>query len=186
MSREPNRAAQHVPPAAVWHPDDAALRTQVLRPYRDSARYLKSAEVHASAGEVAVIGEFSIGQSCYIDDTGHFNAVEFNICYNQAAYYLFAKAVQERLVDSFAPWSLDDFWQQELATMLICRFESRFRRMLDSRSFGGEVRIAEPVIRERPGKEPVMFVDMTVRFWYGDGDACDGLVTAAVTNLPRA
>jgi hypothetical protein len=35
----------------------------------------------------------AIPESCYIDDTGHFNAVEFNICFNQLAYVLFGKCV---------------------------------------------------------------------------------------------
>ena len=35
---------------------------------------------------------------CCIDDTGHFNSVEFHICYNQTLYYTVAKSVQERLV----------------------------------------------------------------------------------------
>ena len=38
-------------------------------------------------------GRFSIPESCYIDSTGHFNAVEFNICYNQLAYVLFAGCI---------------------------------------------------------------------------------------------
>ena len=70
----------------------------ILKPYRKHAQYLKSAELThfqdkcscatkgKDAGLITAKGRFSIPESCYIDDTGHFNAVEFNICFNQLAY----------------------------------------------------------------------------------------------------
>ncbi|MGW6540873.1 FcoT family thioesterase [Streptomyces sp. NPDC055051] len=42
-------------------------------------------------------GMFTIPEPCYIDDTGHFNAVEFNICYNQLAYYTLAAMIRDRV-----------------------------------------------------------------------------------------
>src|SRR5437868_7116844 len=63
----------------------------ILKPYRAHAIYLKSAAItHVHDGTAAQdasgtpplitgTGRFSIAESCYIDDTGHFNAVEFNI-----------------------------------------------------------------------------------------------------------
>src|SRR5262245_56508099 len=80
---------------------DDAFVADILRPYRAHARYLKSAEithVHDKAvpqgrgkpsSLITGMGRFSIPESCYIDHTGHFNAVEFNICFNQLAYVVF-------------------------------------------------------------------------------------------------
>jgi FcoT-like thioesterase domain len=170
---------------ATRYPDDAGLREQVLRPYRDNAKYLKSAEVGVSPRGVVASGVFGIDESCYINDTGHFNAVEFNICYNQAAYYLIAKSIQERLLRSFALWTMDDYWRRQLPNLLIYRFESQFRRGLDRKRFEGEVGFPEPILRERPGRPPVMFIEMAVRFWDGAGGECDGHVTVVATDLPR-
>src|SRR5882724_11344285 len=75
------------------------LVADILKPYRPHARYLRSAQIThfrdkaaegiaANKGLVTAAGRFSIPESCYIDDTGHFNAVEFNICYNQLAYVM--------------------------------------------------------------------------------------------------
>jgi FcoT-like thioesterase domain len=70
------------------------LAAEILRPYKQNATYLKSAEITHVNDKSAISpgtadhklvsgkGRFSIPESCYIDDTGHFNAVEFNICYN--------------------------------------------------------------------------------------------------------
>src|SRR5882757_9200074 len=64
-----------------------AFTAEILKPYRAHAKYLKSAEItqfseravqDSTSDESLVtgIGRFSIPESCYIDDTGHFNAVE--------------------------------------------------------------------------------------------------------------
>src|SRR5205823_5095442 len=84
-----------------------AFISKILAPYKQNAKYLKSAlildyyergfddQIPKSAIELVNIeGNFSISESCYIDDTGHFNSVEFNICYNQLAYVLFAKCIE--------------------------------------------------------------------------------------------
>src|SRR5690348_5245638 len=84
----------------------AALLENVLAPYKPHCRYLQRAHVvsgseraglPASKGtEVSAHGDFAIPESCYIADTGHFNAVEFNICYNQLAYTLLAACVEHK------------------------------------------------------------------------------------------
>jgi len=85
----------------------------ILRPYRPHARYLKSAEITAFRAKAAddksktalvtAGGRFSIPESCYIDDTGHFNAVEFNICFNQLAYVAFGKCLEANILKNLRP-----------------------------------------------------------------------------------
>jgi hypothetical protein len=172
------------PAPATVYPDDQGLRQQVLRPYRPNCRYLVSAEVHAAADQVTVRGKFRISESCYIDDTGHFNAVEFNICFNQAAYYLFASCVREKPFDAFANWTMADYCEHQLADMLIYRYRCQFRRPINSRSFEGEITFSEPVVRAREGKSPMMLISSPCRFWDASGGRADGEVTLAVINLP--
>ena len=72
---------------------------RVLVPYRDNCKYLKriafeylpaSADVSPDQSEASLTahGDLCIAESCYIDSTGHFNAVEFQICVNQLMYAL--------------------------------------------------------------------------------------------------
>jgi len=103
---------------------DQQLLTRVLRPYRKNCGYMRSARLVAdgdpvAGGRITVHGELSIPESCYIDDTGHFNSVEFNICYKQLIYYAVAKSVQEKLMASFARWSRQRYWQRQLTDFLI-------------------------------------------------------------------
>jgi hypothetical protein len=126
----------------------------ILKPYRPHARYLKSAEITQVSEEmpgdtesktslVTGTGRFSIPESCYIDDTGHFNAVEFNICFNQLAYVVFGKCVAAGLMHRIWPASVayipsfTEYKKHQLPAMLIVRVDGvRFFRMMKSDDFG--------------------------------------------------
>src|SRR5688572_6040661 len=104
-----------------WIPVEPNLIATLLEPYRPQCKYLKSAVVEdarpgaeylvtapgtrsadaalgsarpgAEVQPVRARGEFRIQESFYIADTGHFNAVEFNVCYNQLAYVLIGQCI---------------------------------------------------------------------------------------------
>lgn len=134
---------------------------RILRPYKDNAKYLKSARIlryyepeidtpitKEQADLVTIEGRFSIPESCYIDDTGHFNAVEFNICYNQLAYVLFGKCIQTGIFHKVvADWeqrvdlSFDTFLKHQLSSMYIAKIEGAFLKPLNSKNFGAQLTI---------------------------------------------
>jgi hypothetical protein len=135
---------------------------EILKPYLEHARYLKSVELtqfsreavrdsSSKASLVTGVGRFSIPKSCYIDDTGHFNAVEFNICYNQLAYVVFGKCVESGLMDQLwrgiveMDWktpSYTDYKRKQLPAMLIVRIDGvRFFKPMHSDDFHAELRV---------------------------------------------
>jgi hypothetical protein len=172
-------------PFVAEHPTDLDLLAQVLTPYKAHCTYLRSAVVVAeSAGQAAVRGEFVIPESCYIDDTGHLNSVEVNICYNQMMYYLVAKAVKEGLLTEFESWTLDDFWEHQLPDILIARFAANFRRPVNPRAFSGEMELRSVKRRAPAGEIPFLYVDTAFRYWDGDAGRCDGEATLAFINVP--
>jgi hypothetical protein len=135
-----------------------AFVAEILKPYRAYAKYLKSAEITqfskvamqdgtADESLVTGTGRFSIPESCYIDDTGHFNAVEFNICYNQLAYVVFGKCVEAGLMHQLwrvnvAIPSFADYKRHQLPAMLIVRVDGvRFFKPMKSDDFRGELSI---------------------------------------------
>jgi FcoT-like thioesterase domain len=172
-----------VPPAE--HQTDAPLLAGVLRVYKPHCRYLRSATV-TTDGEVARGRcEFLIPESCYIDDTGHFNSVEFNICYNQMFYYLAAKAVKERLLPVFAGWTMDDFWNRQLSDILIANYESAFRRPINGReTFYGEIEIREVRSIATPGRRPLLWFETSCGFRDDSGGRCTGKIRIVITNPP--
>jgi hypothetical protein len=175
--------------AAATYPTDRELLSLVLRPYRPHCRYLKTAVLKTAVLEPApvqgltVSGDFQIGESCYIDDTGHFNAVEFNICYNQLAYYLIAKSVKEGLLPAFLNWTLDDFWRLQLTDILITDFRSTFKRKMRGKGFSGSVCVTDVTrVDKSDWSDPLIVVYTSCRFWDEPGGLSMGKVTLAITN----
>jgi hypothetical protein len=166
---------------------------EVLKPYRAHTTYLKSAEIthfhdgaalQDASSKPALIsgkGRFSISESCYIDDTGHFNAVEFNICFNQLAYVMFAKSLEVGLMHQL--WrengsisSLTEFKRHQLPAMLIASIDDVcFLKQMRSEDFQGELSLHEISLR---GK--TWFFDTTIVFSDCEGPKSKGSVLLAV------
>jgi hypothetical protein len=164
---------------------DSALMGQVLNVYKPNCRYLKHVLLRAegikAAGEYfGSEGQFSIPESCYIDDTGHFNSVEFNICYNQLVYYTIAKAVKEGASSFFDAWTLEVFWQKQLPDILIVDFKSKFKRPINSRSFKGALEFTRAT-------RVLDFMHLTtqIRFWDESSGFSEGTVSLAIVKTPK-
>lgn len=156
------------------------LLSEVLSCYKPHCRYLTG---FAIDGRRAT-GDFAIPESCYIDDTGHLNAVEVNICYNQLLYATIASMVAERAEPAFVTWSLAEFWRRRLSDVLIARIAGDFRRPIDPRSFTGELTV-DRVLALRPGTAHLVSLDTTFRFHDERGGVADGTARVAVVDGDR-
>lgn len=120
---------------------------QVLVPYREHCCYLQSVVVQIDDStssehpDVILHGEFTIPDSCYIDDTGHFNAVEFNICYNQIAYCYMAYTIANNLQPALANYDLAQFFEKQLSNFLITTTQAKYASSLNAKRFFGSFRI---------------------------------------------
>ncbi|WP_399083225.1 FcoT family thioesterase [Streptomyces sp. BBFR2] len=168
----------------TFHACDPELLARVLRPYKAHCKYLTSADVTTDGERLTARCTFAIPESCYIDDTGHLNSVEVNICYNQMMYYALAVAVREKLVPQLAEWTMADYWQRQLPGILIVRFGSRFPRPVDPRAFHGEF-VLERMIRRTPRDgAPLLIAETAHRYHDDQGGRCDGTATLVLTGLP--
>ncbi|NKY56993.1 FcoT family thioesterase [Nocardia flavorosea] len=162
---------------------DIALLARTMRPYasKDTV-YLRRAHAARRGETVVGVGEFAIEQSCYIEDTGHFNAVEFNISYNQLIYYTLAVAIRDRLIPELADWSMDDYWVRQLPSVLISKFGSRYRRPIDSRSYIAELTIGEVTFRNR--SRPLYALQTGVEFTDLAGGSAVGDIEIVLLDPP--
>lgn len=167
--------------AQARYGNDQDLLVRVLRPYKSHCKYLKSFVVTVDGNGVSGHGELEIRESCYIDDTGHLNAVEVNICFNQMLYCLIARAVQENLAPVFSRWSMDDYWARQLPAVLIARYQSVFRRPINARRFFGEIEFSR-IIERKLGSagESMISIDSKFRYWDESGGHCEGTVRVAI------
>ncbi len=169
--------------AVTTIPVEPELLATVLKPYREHCRYLKRATVEVQdeeSGRLALArGEFEIPGSWYIDDTGHFNSIEFNLCYNQIIYTLIAQCVKSRLVPELARMTLEEYWLRQLPDVLIVEFTSTFRKAMDSRSFTGWVSIDRVSDRKK-----LLLLKTHCEFDDGQGGFSSGDVTLAILMRP--
>jgi hypothetical protein len=168
-----------------WDIPDGDL-SYVLRPYRDHCKYLKKCSmeyapvsdgVNADASEASIVahGELSIGESCYIDSTGHFNAVEFQICANQLMYAMGAEVTRKRIVRAFASMDLAGYYDRQLPNVLITNVTSAFRKVMNPRRFRGRLQLDRAyTIRERA------FWECSLVYTDDDGGLADGNIVVTM------
>ncbi|WP_299458781.1 FcoT family thioesterase [uncultured Microscilla sp.] len=114
---------------------------KVMKPYRTNAAYLQSAEFVQQPGQglsgLTMEGVFNIPESCYIDDTGHFNAVEYNICYNQLGYVFLGHCIKNGLIPDLTAYDEDTFFEKQLSNILIVKIASNYKKPINPKKFYG-------------------------------------------------
>ncbi len=176
------------PPRACF-PVEQPLLDAVLACYKPDCRYLLSAVVEqppVKAREddadpaLSMACEFAIPHSCYIDDTGHFNAVEWNICMNQMYYLGTAVGAVHGLLPALAHLSLETFLAKQLPDSLIHDLHSRYKTGIDARAFHG--RIAFPLVTRRRN---FVLVKTAAAYWDDAGGYADGEVDYVIVDSER-
>ncbi|OMC29573.1 hypothetical protein A5740_17615 [Mycobacterium sp. GA-1841] len=159
------------------------LLVKVLEPYSyKRCRYLLDAEYEASETSVFALGNFSIKEPAYIRDTGHFNAAEWVLCFNQLAYSAFAPAILNEQIPEFRGWSMEDYFNYQLPSMLIKSTASRFKRPIRSHKFSARLLCNDFEVVDRTIR--YLKIACKVEFWDEDGGAASGEVELAALNIP--
>lgn len=177
---------------------DPYFVAKVLKPYFDHTTYLKDVTVtlrpKKGAGpdgprDVSATGVFRIDQSCYIQSTGHFNAVEFNICFNQLAYVTYAHCFEMDLFREHHPEWGDrlqmlnpaSFERNQLSSMLIVNLASKFKKEIRGKQFYGELAIGKT-----RAKGNCIFSTNHITFFDDNGGFSEGDVTLAIVAREHA
>ena len=158
----------------------------MLEPYKPHCRYLKHAQTESPAGGALIAhdgtaaivrarGEFAIPEPCYIDATGHLNAVEVNICYNQLLYVILGQSIAKGLVIELGVFSLDHYRARRLPDVLIYSVDVGFRRVIDSSSFHGEMSITRATKTAKSIK-----LETHLCFWDDQGGDANGNISIAI------
>jgi hypothetical protein len=168
-----------------WEVAPADL-ARVLVPYRDTCKYLKQCSMEytpissdvspdESEASIAALGELSIPESCYIDSTGHFNAVEFQICANQLMYTMGAEVTRRRILRAFASMDLEGYYERQLPNVLITNVTCAFRKVMNPRRFRGRLQLERAyVIRARA------FWECSLVYSDDEGGLADGSIVVTM------
>jgi len=168
------------------------LLQKVLVPYSEKGTdYLRSTRIiysclkdqNSDQGPILVVaGRFCIPCSCYIQDTGHFNAVEYLICFNQIAYSTFGymfnsgffrntdiKTIATPCQQDLAKITMDKYFGNQLSSMLILKTKTRFKKVINARDFSGEFSVNRFFC-----KKDTVFVEASCVFTDDHGGYADG------------
>lgn len=164
-------------------PIDEGLLSRVLEPYSyKGCRYLIDATYRATADTVLAYGNFTIAESAYIRSTGHFNAAELILCFNQLAYCAFAPAVRDEQIAALRGWSITDYLDNQLSSMLIKTTSSRFCKPINAQRFSARLACRDFRVIERTLR--YLLIPCAIEFWDEHGGSASGQVELAVLNIP--
>lgn len=159
------------------------LLIRVLEPYSyKGCRYLLDAQYKATADSVLAYGNFRIDESAYIRSTGHFNAAELILCFNQLAYSAFAPAILNEEIPVLRGWSISDYFDYQLPSMLIKNTATRFRRPIHAQKFSARLLCKDFKVIDRTLR--YLSVPCAIEFWDEYGGAASGEVELAALNIP--
>ncbi|GAB1544103.1 FcoT family thioesterase [Scytonema sp. NUACC21] len=169
---------------------DIDLLNSILLPYKDDCKYLKKAKFQYLEPKKLVSisernhqglwftkGYFSIPESCYIADTGHFNAVEYNICYNQLGYTMVAHLLENKLLKGMESWNIATYKERQLPDFLIVKFSSTFKKPINSSLFQGTFSIYKYSVRDK-----LIMLKTECAFYDNNGGWAEGDATVAILN----
>ncbi len=182
MNHEQPRDREDLLAVPSVYPVSAELLARVQAPYKPHCRYITSASVERMddpGGQklVEARAHFAIAESCYIDDTGHFNSVEFNLCYNQLIYTLIAQCAAENLLDALGDMTAESFYERMLPDVLIHDFSCRFARPMDRHAFEGTLTVVEATDHEH-----MILLRTQCKFTDNKGGRSLGNVSLAIVN----
>ena len=145
--------------------EQSTLET-VLAPYTQSCRYLLEAALDYPIAK----GTFQIPRSFYLQQqTGHFNAVEMMICYNQLGLALFVEAGCNDLIEGLEKTlTLKGLQKQFVENALIVGMNNvHFKRPIDpTKPFTGRIKINNII----PKKNKTLYFYKT-EYDFGEGKA---------------
>lgn len=176
------------------HAISEVLRVRVLQPYKENARYVHRAVLtnagngatpHLASPEswIRIEGVCGFPEPCYIEATGHLNAVEANITYNQLLYLAIAETVRRRLLPELHHWSLDDFFRAQLPDVLIATYHANFRRPMRSAHYSGWFSIVD--VQPKPHRQ-LLLLHTRAGFHDPGGGECSIDATIALVHWQPA
>ena len=135
-----------------------------------NTRYITQAQVYNVGNAIRLDAQFSIKESCYLSPgSGHFNAVEALMCFNQMLYVAILGGINEHLFPFYANITPDDFNQNRRKVFLLEFEKIKFKKQINNNSFFGFIEI-KPLHKIKDK----IYVDC--RLGFGNTEECDGFV----------
>ena len=145
----------------------------ILDAYYPECRYLQSAEFdEASAPNYDMYSKFVIPKTFYGEGSGHFNATEMMMCYNQMSYVFFTELFERGAVDQAGVITLDEFVEEQMNCLIAKMDNIRFKAPINPRDFSGKITLGK-----RRAKGKMGFAETEFSFYDDNGGNASGIAT---------
>lgn len=106
-------------------------------------RYITRAEIIKSGeNSVSLKADFEIYESCYLyPGSGHFNAVEALICFNQMLYVALLGGIEQKYYDFYQNITAEDFNKYRRQGYILEFEKMKFKKQIDNHHFHGTFEI---------------------------------------------
>lgn len=115
-----------------------ALKTYIAK----NTRYIIDAQIDKTDNSINLTANFSIKESCYLSPaSGHFNAVEALMCFNQMLYVALLGGIQEKMFPFYEHITPDEFNQHRRKVYLLEFEKIKFKKQIRNESFHGRIEV---------------------------------------------
>jgi len=105
-----------------------------------NTRYVINAQISKINDTVNLTADFSIKESCYLSPaSGHFNAVEALMCFNQMLYVALLGGINEKMFSFYEHITPDDFNRHRRKVYLLEFEKIKFKKQINNEFFHGRI-----------------------------------------------
>lgn len=112
---------------------------EILTPYW--MPFVKESHIFQEEDHITLQSQLGADRLWYCESTGHMNAVELNLAFNQMMYVSIGQSIILGWIKNLREFDKDYFMKKYWPDFLITKIESKFKAPLDVRSFCGTLRI---------------------------------------------
>lgn len=132
-----------------------------------NTRYLTAAQISKKENDIFLKAEFSIKESCYLSPgSGHFNAIEALMCFNQMFYVTMLAGIEKKLFPFYEDITPDDFNQNRRSVYILELEKIKFKKQIDNNDFHG-------ILEFKPLHRIKNRIYIDCRLGFGNDEACD-------------
>lgn len=132
-----------------------------------NTRYLTEAQISQQDNNIILTAGFSIKESCYLSpNSGHFNAVESLMCFNQMLYVALLGGIKEKMFSFYNHITPDDFNKHRRKVYILEMEKIKFKKQIDNNYFQGFLEL-------KPMHKVKDKIYVNCRFGFGNDNKCN-------------
>jgi len=135
-----------------------------------NTRYMTKAQIDKKENTIVLKANFSIEESCYLYPySGHFNAVEALMCFNQMLYVALLGGIKKKMFSFYDHITPDEFNLHRQQVYILEIEKNKFKKQIDNNHFQGFLEL-KPLhkIKER--------IYVNCHFGFGNDDKCNSFI----------